>query len=89
LAEVAADEPHRKHMFPVEVLLAERDGLVETIEAMRTWLDHKKVEPAVFRYSFAHNRILFQVDFAIEAEAAEFARAFGGNPVELGRRMAV
>jgi len=76
-------------MFPVEVSLAERDKLVETIEAMRTWLDHKRFEPAVFRYSFAHSWILFQVDFVIEAEAAEFARAFGGKLVDLGRRMAV
>lgn len=76
-------------MFPVEVSLAEHDKLVETIEAMRTWLDHKKFEPAVFRYSLGSARILFQVDFAVEAEAAEFARAFAGKLVELGKRMGV
>ena len=76
-------------MFPVEVLIADEDKLVETIETMRTWLDHKRFEPAVFRYSFGDARILFQVDFANEAEAAEFAKAFAGSVIDLGKRMAI
>ena len=76
-------------MFSVEVPLVDEEKLVETIEAMRTWLDHRRYEPAVFRYSFGHPRILFQVDFAIEAEAVEFAKAFDGRLGDAGKRMAV
>lgn len=76
-------------MIPVEVPLADENKLAATIEAMRTWLDHKRYEPTVFRYGFGGPRIVFQVDFAVEAEAIEFAKAFGGVVAALGKRMAV
>lgn len=78
-----------KHMFPVEVPLADENKLAETIESMRTWLDHRRFEPTVFRYSFGGARIVFQIDFAAEAEAVEFARAFNGEVAAPGKRMAV
>ena len=46
-------------MYAVEIALSEKDRLGETIEAMRTWLDHQRFEPATFRYSFASARVLF------------------------------
>ncbi len=48
---------------------------------VRCWLDHQRVEPMVFRYSFVSSAILFRVDFASEAEAAAFATAFDGKMV--------
>lgn len=68
-------------MYAVEIALSEKDRLGETIEAMRTWLDHQRFEPATFRYSFASARVLFHLGFAIDAEAAAFAHAFGGKVV--------
>jgi hypothetical protein len=44
---------------------------------MREWLDHQRFEPARFRLTYSPD-IVFRVDFAIEAEAAAFARKFGG-----------
>ena len=76
-------------MFPVEIPLVDENKLAETLESMRTWLDHKRFEPATFRYSFGAARILFQVDFAIEEEAADFAKAFGGKVLSQEKRMAV
>ena len=76
-------------MFPVEVPLADENKLAATIEAMRTWLDHRRFEPTVFRYSFGGARIMFHIDFAAEAEAVEFARAFNGEVAASGKRMAV
>jgi hypothetical protein len=66
-------------MFAVEVCLRDEDRLVGTMETMRTWLDHRRFEPATFRYSFAPAGIAVRVDFPVESEAAEFARAFQGK----------
>ena len=76
-------------MFPVEVPLYDEERLAETLESMRTWLDHKRFEPASFRYRFGTGQILFQVEFAIEAQASAFAEAFEGRLVDLGKRMAI
>ena len=38
-------------------------------------------EPSTFRYTFAAHCIVCTIDFASEAEAAEFARAFDGRIV--------
>ena len=66
-------------MYAVEIALSEKDKLGDAIEAMRTWLDHNRFEPAAFRYSFAAARVLFHLDFAVNAEAVAFADAFGGK----------
>ena len=76
-------------MFPVEVPLYDEEKLAETLEAMRTWLDHKRFEPASFRYRFGTARMVFQVEFAIEREAAEFAAAFAGTVLCGEKRMAI
>ena len=68
-------------MFPVEVILVEDDALSHTMEAMRTWLDHRHFEPAAFRYSFGAAAIVCRVEFTIEAQASAFAQAFGGKVV--------
>jgi hypothetical protein len=68
-------------MFPVEIRIPNEEALAETMQTMRTWLDHQRFEPLTFRYTFETARILFRVDFALEAEAAAFARAFEGKLV--------
>lgn len=66
-------------MFPVEVCLREKNRLAPTMEEMRTWLDHRRFEPASFRYAFSPSGILLHVDFTIKSEAAAFCDAFGGK----------
>jgi len=65
-------------MFPVEIHIPDEDTLTEQMGAMREWLDNHRYAPATFRYTFA-SRIIFWVDFTIEAEAVAFAEAFGGR----------
>ena len=65
-------------MFRVEIQLADENRLVETVEAMRTWLHDKEFAPLTFGYSLASTRVLFRVDFANQAEAGAFAAAFQG-----------
>ena len=46
---------------------------------MRTWLDSRHFEPAVFRYDHVDGAVVIRVDFTVETEAAAFAREFGGK----------
>ncbi len=66
-------------MFLVEVTIQHEDELTEKMEAMRTWLDHRRFEPATFRYTFASPSVGCRIEFSIEAEALAFAAAFGGH----------
>jgi len=66
-------------MFLVEIRIPNEDMLTEEMQAMRTWLDHRRFEPATFRYTFAPPAGVFRIDFTDEAQAAAFAAAFGGR----------
>ena len=70
-------------MFAVEIpiLESDEDALTARMNAMREWLDHRRVEPSTFRYTFAELGMLFRVDFSVEAAAAAFAREFGGRVI--------
>ena len=68
-------------MFRVEIRLLDENRLVETVETMRTWLKAQEFVPSTFGYSLASTRVLFRVDFASEAQAAAFAKAFEGAVV--------
>jgi hypothetical protein len=70
-------------VFGVEIPIREsdEDALTARMTAMREWLDHRRVEPSSFRYTFIEPGILFRVDFPAEATAVAFARAFGGSVV--------
>ena len=68
-------------MFPVEVSIFNEDTLVETMETMRTWLDHQRFEPTFFRYKLGAKVVVVRIDFTVEMEAAAFARAFSGKVV--------
>jgi hypothetical protein len=65
-------------MFSVERVIG-AESIVDTMEAMRTWLDHKHYEPATFRYTFTSGGGVFRVDFSNETAAADFAMAFQGK----------
>ena len=62
----------------VEVCVSEL-GLVDLMANMRTWLDHKRIEPQGFRHCRDSVRMTFQVEFNNEPDAIEFAQAFGGR----------
>ena len=64
-------------MFLVERLIAD-DTLGETMQTMRTWLDHKHIEPMIFRYNFTSAGIICRVEFRDEGAASSFASAFQG-----------
>jgi hypothetical protein len=73
----------KQFVFPVEIRLAEPNEAVLTarMTEMREWLDHRRLQPLVFRYTFETRGLVFRVDFNAEADAAAFARAFGGRVV--------
>jgi hypothetical protein len=66
--------------YLVEVCVSDRE-LVDSMSEMRTWLDHRRIEPNGFRHCRDSARIMCQVDFTNEPDAIEFALAFGGHMV--------
>lgn len=66
--------------YIVEVCVGDR-GLVSAMAEMRTWLDHRRIEPQGFRHCRESLRVMFHVDFNNEPDAVGFARAFGGRVV--------
>jgi len=65
-------------IFTVEVRLI-GDDLPAFMSQMRTWLDHKRLEPDGFRCSRGSPATACRLDFKVEAEAVAFAKAFGGR----------
>jgi hypothetical protein len=55
-----------------------RIALPDIMKAMRIWLDQRQFEPETFEYVISGSGTLVRVAFARDAEAAEFAEAFGG-----------
>lgn len=53
--------------------------LSQEMARMRTWLDYQRFEPDTFRHSAGHQAIFLYIGFKIGAEAAAFAREFGGR----------
>jgi len=66
--------------YIVEVCVSDR-GLVDSMAEMRTWLDHRRIEPNGFRHRSECAGMKFHVDFNQEPEAIGFAQAFGGRLV--------
>jgi hypothetical protein len=66
--------------YLVEVCVSDR-GLVDSMAEMRTWLDHRRIEPHGFRHCRDSARIMCHVDFSSEPDAIGFAQAFGGRVV--------
>ena len=54
-------------------------ALTAAMAQMRTWLDHHRVEPAVFEVAFLPGaQIRFRVQFKEARDALVFARVFEG-----------
>lgn len=68
-------------MFAVEISIGDDDALADTMGSMRIWLDHRRFEPTLFRYNFGVPGCVLHIEFPLEAEAAQFAAAFGGHVV--------
>jgi hypothetical protein len=66
--------------YLVEICIGD-GALIASMAEMRTWLDHRRIEPNGFRHCRDSARILFHVDFNSEADAIEFALAFGGRVI--------
>ena len=64
----------------VEVRLIDGD-LSTSLSDMRTWLDHRRIEPIAFRHSSSPTGIACYAEFRQEGDAAAFARAFGGRVI--------
>jgi hypothetical protein len=63
-----------------EVCVSGRE-LVNSMAEMRTWLDHRRIEPHGFRQCRDSTGIMFLVNFNDEPDAIGFARAFEGRVV--------
>ena len=66
--------------YIVEVCVGNH-GLVDLMAEMRTWLDHRRIEPNGFRHQRENGRMMFHVDFNSRPDATGFARAFGGRVI--------
>src|SRR4051812_17171097 len=53
-------------------------ALPQTIELMRAWLDQNGYQCRTVEFAMLRFETLIRVEFAREAEAAEFAEGFGG-----------
>lgn len=66
-------------MYVVEVTQS-GDGLAAPMTKMRTWLDHQRVEVALFEFALLPERqIRFRLQFQNQRDAATFARVFAGE----------
>ena len=72
-------------MFRVFIKNLFEDRLQEEMKNMRTWLDHQRLTPTMFRQSKVGSTIVFSLYFENEEEAAAFAAAFGGRVENAGR----
>jgi hypothetical protein len=66
----------------VEIRIPDANTLPEAMAGIRQWLDHRRFQPAVFRYTFKEAGLLLGIEFASAAEANEFAQAFDGTIAE-------
>ena len=57
------------------------DGLAEPMADIRTWLDHQRIQPSVFRLSLMPGSTIFHLELRTASDAEAFARAFGGQVI--------
>ena len=65
------------------------DGLAEPMADIRTWLDHQRIQPSVFRLSLMPGGTTFHLEFKGASDAEAFAQAFAGQVIGGERRGAV
>ena len=63
-------------LYVVEV--ASGGDLGAAMSNMRSWLDHHRSQPVIFRQA-AGNGMVLRLEFRSEAEAVAFVSAFGGR----------
>ena len=66
--------------YIVEISVSNRD-FIDSMTQMRSWFDHRRIEPDWFRHASVGAGIIFRVDFSVEADASAFAKAFGGQVI--------
>ncbi len=71
----------RRAVFPVEIRIPDDADPIARMADMREWLDHRRFEPANFRYSAGSPGFILRVAFAAEAQALAFAAEFGGGVI--------
>jgi hypothetical protein len=65
-------------LYIVDLTIADAN-FIERMSEMRTWLDHRRVEPSRFRFVIGEAAGACRVHFTSEADAAAFAQEFGGE----------
>jgi hypothetical protein len=55
--------------------------LIIAMAEMRNWLDHNRVEPALFRLTMVPEGVVFRLDFTNASDAAGFAKALKGQVI--------
>ena len=65
------------------------DGLAEPMADIRTWLDHQRIQPSVFRLSLMPGGTMFHLEFKTASDAEAFAEAFDGQVIRDKRPGAV
>ena len=65
-------------LYIVGLTIAEQN-IVERMNEMRTWLDHRHIEPAMFRLVDGEVPGELRVNFTSQADAVAFAAQFGGE----------
>ena len=55
------------------------DDIAGPMAQMRTWLDAKGMQPAMFRISLIPGATIFYVEFSTAREARAFAKSIGGT----------
>ncbi len=54
-------------------------NFIYRMNEMRAWLDHRQIEPTMFRFLEGEAAGEFRVNFSTEADAVAFAEQFGGK----------
>ena len=57
------------------------DGLAEPMADIRTWLDHQRIQPSVFRLSLMPEGTIFHLEFRAASDAEALAHVFGGQVI--------
>jgi hypothetical protein len=61
-----------------------RSALADILGSMREWLDHRKVELAMFHSALHDDTVIIHAEFPHPEEAAAFGQRFGAAFVSTG-----
>ncbi len=65
-------------LWSVEVH-CDAEDLVSVMSKMREWLDVRRIEPDIFRYTVDGASVTIHLQFKVESEAIAFVQAFSGQ----------